>query len=689
MQYEGVHQRNSKSLFDFGGPQMSKQNMNNDFIETIYSTYSRQCQYSIHHSIHTAMIVRFQRTSHKALVLAALGLWAFCCNNGPSSASVVVVVRAFTNSVPSSRRIFSRTTPPAPTATTLLSNEQQQQHDDIDTDTAEYPQPFSDGDLVAQSFRERYSDVLPEWLLAKCAACGWTHPTRIQERVLDVVLRDATVDCIVQAETGSGKTLAFLLPALARIDPDRQAVQAVIVVPTRELGLQVARVAKRLASSASSSSSSSSTNSSTRNIMCMSVLQGSRNRRQRAWAWSEPPQLVIGTVVELCDMIRLGGIQRCNALQYLVVDEVDACLLNNGGNIAMTASSNNNAIANTGTPLHELLSKYLSPSFDDGTDAVAADRSVLAAASISNNNNKNNKKNKKPRLSNHRQTIFCSATIPQHRHFLKQCVQNQWMTNTANNNNNNNNNANKSPMSISLRPGEQLLPPQLQHAYMVCASTDKKLAALRRLLKQIFAAAVNDEQPKKVLVFAEHHRPLEEMAKVLARDCNGVYWNEARALATTTHDKMNWQSVVSVLRYEDSLSERAVAMDAFRGEARSTTAAGAPDALAPILNYSNNNDIALRVLLSSDLAARGLDIVDTTHVIHLDLPDTADTYVHRAGRTGRLGRPGQVVSIVTPQQEFVLERLANKLQLLGGDKQMTCLGRQQKQKDKSNVSSQD
>lgn len=49
-------------------------------------------------------------------------------------------------------------------------------------------------------------------------------------------------DAVVHAQTGSGKTLAFLLPLFASLDPSRSAVQALVVVPTRELGLQVSKV---------------------------------------------------------------------------------------------------------------------------------------------------------------------------------------------------------------------------------------------------------------------------------------------------------------------------------------------------------------------------------------------------------------------------------------------------------------
>lgn len=513
------------------------------------------------------------------------------------------------------------------------------------------PQPepdyAADGILAADTttFRQQYRDTLPTWLTDKCAECGWTHPTRMQEKVLDAVFNDQITDVIVQGETGCGKTLAFLLPCFANIDASRSAVQVLVVVPTRELGLQIARVAKRLASA-----------SPDHKIMVMSVLQGSANRRQRAWAWAEPPHLVIGTPQELCDMIRWGGIKRYNSVKYLVVDEVDACLLNNNGKVATTTTTS--TLQFSGTPLHELLSKYLSPTYDDGKEAALETESAVASGSSSTS---------RP-MSQQRTTIFCSATIPQHRHFVKQCVQNQWML--------------QPPTYISLRPGSQHLPSQIEHAYVVAAGTEKKLAALRWILKKIMVGCREKLERKKVLVFAENHRPLEEMAKIIAKDVEGLYWNEQTASAANQNDPV--EAIVSVLRYEDSLSQRAVAMDAFRGEtSRSSTTTPLTFGYgADSYRYaggdkqtSSSAALLLRVMLSTDLAARGLDIVDISHVVHLDLPDTADTYVHRTGRTGRLGRPGQAVSIITPEQEFVLERLANKLQV-----DTVCIARQNQQR---------
>ncbi|WP_409344615.1 DEAD/DEAH box helicase [Paenibacillus sp. MBLB4367] len=68
-----------------------------------------------------------------------------------------------------------------------------------------------------------------------------------------------------------------------------------------------------------------------------------------------------------------------------------------------------------------------------------------------------------------------------------------------------------------------------------------------------------------------------------------------------------------------------------------------------------------QLLLATDVASRGLDIPDVTHVINLDLPIDADHYVHRAGRTGRMGRSGTVISISSLRERFIIDKFAKAL----------------------------
>ena len=69
----------------------------------------------------------------------------------------------------------------------------------------------------------------------------------------------------------------------------------------------------------------------------------------------------------------------------------------------------------------------------------------------------------------------------------------------------------------------------------------------------------------------------------------------------------------------------------------------------------------LKLLVATDVAARGLDVGHITHVINLDLPESKEVYVHRIGRTGRAGRDGNAISIATPAQQRFMHSLQHAL----------------------------
>jgi ATP-dependent RNA helicase DeaD len=75
-----------------------------------------------------------------------------------------------------------------------------------------------------------------------------------------------------------------------------------------------------------------------------------------------------------------------------------------------------------------------------------------------------------------------------------------------------------------------------------------------------------------------------------------------------------------------------------------------------------------QLLVATDVAARGLDIPDVSHIINYDLPVDAESYVHRIGRTGRAGRSGQALTLVTPREirqfRFIEHAIHRRLQRL-------------------------
>jgi ATP-dependent RNA helicase RhlE len=64
-----------------------------------------------------------------------------------------------------------------------------------------------------------------------------------------------------------------------------------------------------------------------------------------------------------------------------------------------------------------------------------------------------------------------------------------------------------------------------------------------------------------------------------------------------------------------------------------------------------------RIMVATDIAARGIDVKDITLVINFDLPDNSEDYVHRIGRTGRAGRSGKAISFVTPSEKADIRRI--------------------------------
>ena len=69
----------------------------------------------------------------------------------------------------------------------------------------------------------------------------------------------------------------------------------------------------------------------------------------------------------------------------------------------------------------------------------------------------------------------------------------------------------------------------------------------------------------------------------------------------------------------------------------------------------------LQLLVATDVAARGLDVDDLTHVINYSLPDDTEVYTHRSGRTGRAGKAGISISLVHLREKYILQQIERKV----------------------------
>lgn len=134
------------------------------------------------------------------------------------------------------------------------------------------------------------------------------HPTLIQKKTLPFVLEGK--DIIGKAKTGTGKTLAYLLPMIEKIDSSKKDAQMVVLAPTRELCLQIQRVAEEITKNT--------------DILVQSLVEGMDLERQLE-KLKKKPHLIIGTPGRLVHIMGLKKI-KLHEVKVIALDEVDEIL---------------------------------------------------------------------------------------------------------------------------------------------------------------------------------------------------------------------------------------------------------------------------------------------------------------------------------------------------------------------------
>ena len=195
---------------------------------------------------------------------------------------------------------------------------QEDQHENGITTTTLIPSALQAGDAEKHdnerviepenALPEVTIETLPERSRAACARAGWTKLLPVQARAIPYLMTKRNM--MVQSQTGSGKTGAFLLPILERIDMTKRACQALILVPTRELALQVSREAELLGHDLG---------------MRTAVVYGGVKYGPQLDAFRDGAQLVVGTPGRILDHL-LKETLSLEALQILIFDEADRML---------------------------------------------------------------------------------------------------------------------------------------------------------------------------------------------------------------------------------------------------------------------------------------------------------------------------------------------------------------------------
>ena len=133
------------------------------------------------------------------------------------------------------------------------------------------------------------------------------------------------------------------------------------------------------------------------------------------------------------------------------------------------------------------------------------------------------------------------------------------------------------------------------------------------------------------------------------------------ALLTHLINKGEWQQVLVFSRTKHGANRIATSLE--KKNISATAIHGNKSQGARTRALADFKAGKVRVLVATDIAARGIDIDQLPHVINFDLPSVPEDYVHRIGRTGRAGRGGEAISLVSAdeaKQLFDIERLIQK-----------------------------
>ncbi|CAJ0687643.1 DEAD/DEAH box helicase [Ralstonia wenshanensis] len=184
--------------------------------------------------------------------------------------------------------------------------------------------------------------------------------------------------------------------------------------------------------------------------------------------------------------------------------------------------------------------------------------------------------------------------------------------------------------------------PATRQMLMFSATMDRRIEQLaERMMREpqrieIAAAKIDQSNIEERLHFTDDMSHKQQLLDHLLRDAS---LKQAIVFTATKRDA-------------DSLAERLTEHGFSAGALHGDMHQGARNRTLTALRRGQ-----LRVLVATDVAARGIDVPDITHVVNFDLPKQAEDYVHRIGRTGRAGRSGIAINLVNHNDTFQWRRI--------------------------------
>ena len=193
------------------------------------------------------------------------------------------------------------------------------------------------------------------------------------------------------------------------------------------------------------------------------------------------------------------------------------------------------------------------------------------------------------------------------------------------------------------------------------------LPDIKRILKQVPA------QRQTMLFSATFPKEIEQLARQTLRNPKRVAIGLARPVHTVSHTlypvphHLKKGLLIKLLKQTDTNSVLIFTRTKHRAQrlAKQITRAGYTATSLHGNRTQGQRKAALngfkkgqyQIMVATDIAARGLDIENISHVINFDMPDTADAYIHRIGRTGRAKRTGEAFTLITPDDQALVRKI--------------------------------
>jgi ATP-dependent RNA helicase DDX31/DBP7 len=437
-------------------------------------------------------------------------------------------------------------------------------------------------------------------------------PTAIQTQSIPKLLQVSDRDIIIQAQTGSGKTYSFLLPILnhlikasAKYSNDTEFFDrhtgafAIVLVPTRELAQQISKVLEELLRYTRNSTGETEMSQHCRHWIVSGILVGGESRKSEKARLRKGMNIVVCTPGRLLDHLKATESFLVGNVRWLILDEADNLL-----HLGFEES------------LKEILEILNQKGKQGAVDGI---------------------RKKIDYFPFERQTILCSATIEGGVQKLAQETL-------------------RDPLFIKAEAKEDTetdqiqIPKQLKQHYVLCPAK-LRLVNLIGLLRKVTA---NGQKKCKVIVFMATGDSVDWHFDALHRVSESPDRDEKLELKIDPNDESK------PVQYNDLAKLRSGYESAVLPNAKLYKLHGSlaqQERQAIFSGFAPGVKDNSTILFCTDVAARGLDVPDVTHIVQYDPPADVRDYIHRIGRTARIGREGFSYVFLLPSEAEYLDLL--------------------------------